>query len=651
MRKVVSTAALRKRALAALLLPFAMCASSGTRAAGTGAPAAASCTPCAPGPRMYSILTLGGDEYWDAYLNEKGQVAATGYALHRFFDGSRWHDVGSLGGGYTQIRAMNNHGEVVGESLDASEPFGNVLGFRWTVAGGMRALPGTSVASAYAINERGQIAGWSGAPGVADRAVRWDADGRMVDLGPLPFSLSEADTINNRGETGGFTDFADGTIHATKWTPSGTLIDLGSLDNLGFASTTFVNDRGDAAGMSNDRVFFWSQRDGMVATGASGNEGIGQVIGLTDRGEVVGNTAVAGGEAAYLWSRARGLQLLPPTSGTFTFVWGMNKGADMVGLVGAEPDDSRAVHWHGLAAPIDLNTRLYRPPPGLILNAATRINARGDIVAWSNAGLVLLRPGIKGTDAPVFGPVVGLPRVVHVGDELALTMDFVDSSPTQTHTVAISWDDGCGESSPGPLLQEAGGLGEVRFRHRFCRVGTAGAWIRVSDSGGQTTELLKQVYVDDPSTLTLNGTGMLPDAGTGSRTRPLYFALWVPFGGSSSSASTGSQSSTPYIRLGGPFRFESEQVAAPTREGQLVRVEGSGRLNGRPGYRVLVEALDGNGQPAAGSKVRVRVMRAGSSGGDGVVYDTRAAATMPTPGVAAAAGMAKVARGWLSLSR
>jgi len=100
----------------------------------------------------------------------------------------------------------------------------------------------------------------------------------------------------------------------------------------------------------------------------------------------------------------------------------------------------------------------------------------------------------------VLGPVVGLPPVVHVGDDLEFTLPLVDNSPTQTHTVSISWDDGCSESSPPPFLQESGGVGEVKFRHRFCQVGSAGAWIRVADSGGQATELLRQTYVDDRRT-------------------------------------------------------------------------------------------------------------------------------------------------------
>jgi hypothetical protein len=637
--------------LAGLLALVAAATSSGARGAGQSPPQDSLCTPCAAASKAYSVMNLGGDEYWGAYLNDKGQVAAYGAASNRFFDGVRWHDIGSLGGGYTLVRALNNRGVVVGESLDATEPFGNILAFRWTAAGGMRALPGTSVASASAINDRNQIVGWTGAPGVSDRAVLWNPDGRTIDLGPLPFSLSQASTINSRGESGGFADVAGGAIHATKWTATGTVIDLGSLDNNGFASTDFVNDRGDAAGESGNDGFFWSQRDGMIATGAHATEGVGHVIGLSDSGEIVGNTEVPGGEAAFLWTRARGLTLLPPGNGPNTFVWGMNKRGDLVGLLGQNVLNSRAVRWHGLSAPVDLNAGLYRPPPGLVLTAGLAINDRGDIVAYSNAGLVLLRPGVKGMDAPVLGPVAGLSNVVHVGDDLDFTLGFVDSSPTQTHTVTVSWDDGCGNSDPHPSLQEAGGVGEVRFRHRFCTVGTAGVWIRVSDSSGQTTEVLRQTYVDDPSTLTLNGRGMLPQVRAGGAARPMYFALWVPLGGTPSATSTASRSGAPFVRLDGPFRFASEQVAAPVRTGQLVRVEGTGRLNGRPGYRFLIEAADDNGQQAAGARMRVRVTHADSNGSERVDYDNGSAATAQAVGVAAPPGLAKIANGWVKLSR
>jgi hypothetical protein len=57
-----------------------------------------------------------------------------------------------------------------------------------------------------------------------------------------------------------------------------------------------------------------------------------------------------------------------------------------------DPLSRRAVYWNDVANPVDLNTRLYRLPPGWCC-IRQAINDSGSIVADSNAGLVLLRPG------------------------------------------------------------------------------------------------------------------------------------------------------------------------------------------------------------------------------------------------------------------
>jgi hypothetical protein len=49
--------------------------------------------------------------------------------------------------------------------------------------------------------------------------------------------------------------------------------------------------------------------------------------------------------------------------------------------------------------------------------------------------------------------------------------------------------------------------------------------------------------------------------------------------------------------------------------------------------------------------MRVRLTHADSSGNESVVYDTRAATALRAAGVADISGHAKVANGWLKLSR
>lgn len=260
---------------------------------------------------------------------------------------------------------------------------------------------------------------------------------------------------------------------------------------------------------------------------------------------------------------------------------------------------------------------------------------------------MLLRPGTAGTDAPVLGPVMGLPRVVHVGDDLELTLGFIDNSRAETHTVAISWDDGCAQDAP-PTLHESGGVGKVKFRHRFCTVGTAGAWIRITDSARHVTELLKQTYVDDSAGLTLQGRGML-SAGRG--TTPLHFSLWVPLAGDLAAVPSGATRATPFVRLGGAIRFDSEQLEAPAGDGEVVSVEGTGRLNGRPGYRFRLETVDNTLRSDAPAQLRWRVFHIDSRGNERVDYDTRPAAQRDTVRPAGTGEVAKIASGWVDLAR
>jgi hypothetical protein len=237
--------------------------------------AAAPTAPCGCHGSMYSVVNLDPEGGAAALLNEQGQAAFGSFVFgtNGFFDGERVRPIGSLGGGFTVVKGLNNRGVVIGESTDASEPAGNDYPFTWTLARGMRALPGSLNGQVWDINERNQIVGQLGAPGITARAVRWDPNGAIVSLGPFPFSLSEGRSINDSALAGGFADYADGSIHATLWDAGGRLRDLGTLGGAR-AFTLFVNQRGDAAGYSddprneNELGFFWSARGGRVPIGS-----------------------------------------------------------------------------------------------------------------------------------------------------------------------------------------------------------------------------------------------------------------------------------------------------------------------------------------------------------------------------------------------
>ena len=559
---------------------------------------------------LYTVVNLGPESSM-AVLNERGQAAFTTsnyFGLRSyFFDGERARDIGTLGGHYGWIRALNNHGVVVGDS-ETGELRSRLLGFAWTAGGGMRALPGDAPAGAYDVNDRNEIAGGMHAPGISSRAVRWNPDGGITLLGPLPRSLSEARAINHRGYSTGMAELANGDLTATLWDPAGNQSVLGSL-GTGLAFGMFINERQQVAGdvdgvaANTSRGFFWSRDSGMVPIDVGG---VVSMMGLNDRGEAIGTAVLAARTESFHWSLGRGLVYLPLGSAAGSHVHDIDEHGEMVGVAYdrlAPGASMTAVRWPSFTAqPIDLNTRLHRAPAGLRLRAAVAINENGAILADSNAGLVLLRPGRRGTDAPVLGSIVGLPNppgTVSLGQELALTINFVDNAAAQTHTASAVWTDGC--ASAAPTVTEANGVGQVRLRHRFCAPGYGAVKVVVTDSGGRSTELQRDVIVEAPEVAALSGEGALAGGaaalGRGYRHTPLRFALWAPLGearagGGAVGASAGA--GAPVVLFSGPFQFRSGQVTRAVATAGRARVEGTGRLNGRAGYRFTLEAIDGD---------------------------------------------------------
>src|SRR6267143_2084687 len=65
-----------------------------------------------------------------------------------------------------------------------------------------------------------------------------------VDLGTLGGHASEPTAVNDRGQVVGYSDTADGHVHAFSWTEADGMIDLG----IGEANA--VNDRGEVVGIT-----------------------------------------------------------------------------------------------------------------------------------------------------------------------------------------------------------------------------------------------------------------------------------------------------------------------------------------------------------------------------------------------------------------
>ena len=207
-----------------------------------------------------------------------------GSAAHAFLwrDG-KMTDLGTLGGGFSAAYAVNDRGQVVGESQTGS---GQVHAFLWQ-DGQMTDL---GLNNARDINNRGQVVGGT-VFGSDFHAYRW-RKGNLQDLGDLGNHVSQAARVNLHGLVVGSAN-ASGFSHGFLWR-NGVMRDLGTLGGS-FSDALAINDHGLVLGVSDLPTgalhgFLWK---GGVMTDLTtrGLPADARVTDLNNRGQIVGSFA------------------------------------------------------------------------------------------------------------------------------------------------------------------------------------------------------------------------------------------------------------------------------------------------------------------------------------------------------------------------
>jgi probable HAF family extracellular repeat protein len=195
-------------------------------------------------------------------------------------------------------------------------------------------LPGVSLeiaeSEALAINEPGQIVGWSSTssnPPYA-HAVLWSAAHVIQDLGTLGGNTSTAVDINASGQVIGMSDVSGGGQHGFLWTSGGGMQDLTTLLGYPASGVAAINDAGQIAGSyvapgGETHAFLYTPGSGLRDLGTlGGNESI--ATGLNAQGNVVGSSKTGTGEThAFLWTAADGMEDVTTVTG-FTAVRKLN---------------------------------------------------------------------------------------------------------------------------------------------------------------------------------------------------------------------------------------------------------------------------------------------------------------------------------------
>lgn len=161
-------------------------------------------------------------------------------------------------------------------------------------------LPSLSGAGAIAsdINDDGVAVGQSVAPlSGALVAVRWDASRSPSNIGMLAgHANAEAYAINNSGQIVGYSEDANGARHATYWDGVGGIIDMHSAMSAGGSSIPWdINDNGLVVGQASinpglPKGFVWEVgTSGQVAGGLDGYMS-SRNLGVNNDGVIVGSS-------------------------------------------------------------------------------------------------------------------------------------------------------------------------------------------------------------------------------------------------------------------------------------------------------------------------------------------------------------------------
>ena len=272
-------------------------------------------------------------------------------------------DLGTFGGRESIANSVNDRGQVVGCAATAvPDPYGSMCSgqgpqqsraFLWQ-NGVMRDLGtlGGPDAVAVAVNERGQVAGFSLTDSVPNAVTGmptnhpflWE-NGTMRDLGTIGGTAIEmVNALNNQGQVVGSMNVAgDQSFHPFLWNGQ-TLQDLGTFGGL-WGRANSINDAGAVVGWActggpmtcdTTHAFVW-QRGTMSDLGVLASGGCSDARSVNSRMQIVGfSDDCAGNGSAFLW------------------------------------EDGSLV---------DLNTLVIWNPSGAQLNIALDINERGEIAA------------------------------------------------------------------------------------------------------------------------------------------------------------------------------------------------------------------------------------------------------------------------------
>lgn len=288
-------------------------------------------------------------------------------------------DIGTFGGHDSAAYAINDRGQVAGWG---GGPYWSKHACIWE-DGVLHNIDIPANSEAYAINSLGAITGRS-----INRAIIWDPVQGLRYIGDAQSAVTEGFGLNDRGEVVGITT-AGGFLHAFFWDEAGGMRDMGTLAGQGYSRAYAINNSGQAVGYSyipgGYNGFIWDKDNGMRGLGALPGNNESCASDINDLGDVVGYSHSSDGWRACLWSHQGSLINLGVLPGfRHSYACAVNDLGHVVGyctnVIGSEFDHSFI--WTAETGMLDLKT-LVTPGTTREFERASGINSLGQIVGYS----------------------------------------------------------------------------------------------------------------------------------------------------------------------------------------------------------------------------------------------------------------------------
>jgi probable HAF family extracellular repeat protein len=301
-------------------------------------------------------------------------------------------DLGTLGGAESRAFAINESGQIVGWSTSAD---GRRHAFLWTADTGIVAIgerDGDVESAAFAINDAGLIAGDAAKIPGATVAVAWTPDG-IVDLGRVGDCHCPEYLVAYGVNADGVVVGESMRIHvgnvAFAW-QQGVLTPLFSTMTGANSGAFGVNDAGQIVGYAGSypvQPAFWSGGMLMLLGTLGGSSGMARAINAW--GGIVGEAGVdpafVNRSHAFFWQPGTGMADLGTLGGVTSVATAIN-GTFIVGQSDMEagPPHGFIYDLNGSGAPVDLNDLIATNGEWTIA-MASGINGAGAIVGWATS--------------------------------------------------------------------------------------------------------------------------------------------------------------------------------------------------------------------------------------------------------------------------